>query len=84
MLPKIKSKVKQKDFIKNRRKRGKDKEKSSFGGGGKKGGALVRALDGGGVSAIVKSSPPKVEDPTLKTEGSKIGLRKSILRLRIC
>ena len=76
---KIKSKAK--EFIKNRRKKGKDKEESSFGGGGKKGGALVKVLDGGGVSAIVKSSPPKVEDPTLKTEGSKIGFEKINIKI---
>ncbi len=78
---KDKLKSKAKDFIKNRRKRGKDKEESSFGGGGKKGGALVRALDGGGVSAIVKSSPLKVEEPTLETEGSKIGFEKINIKI---
>ena len=41
--------------------KGRTEEELSYGGGGKKGGALVRALDGGGVSAIVKSSPIKVE-----------------------
>lgn len=76
---KIKSKAK--DFIKNRRKRGKDKEESSSGGGGKKGGALVRVLDGGGVSAIVKSSPLKVEEPKLETEGSKIGFEKINIKI---
>ena len=78
---KDKLKSKAKDFIKNRRKRGKDKEESSFGGGGKKGGALVRALDGGGVSAIVKSSPLKVEEPKLETEGSKIGFEKINIKI---
>ena len=75
---KIKSKAK--DFINNRKKRGKERVESS-GGGGKKGGALVKVLDGGGVSAIVKSSPPKVEDPTLKTEGSKIGFEKINIKI---
>ena len=75
---KIKSKAK--DFINNRKKKGKERVESS-GGGGKKGGALVKVLDGGGVSAIVKSSPPKVEDPTLKTEGSKIGFEKINIKI---
>lgn len=78
---KDKLKSKAKDFIKNRRKSGKDKEESSYGGGGKKGGALVRALDGGGVSAIVKSPPLKVEEPKLETEGGKIGFEKINIKI---
>ena len=77
LLNKAKSvaKDKAKDFIRNRKKKVKDKEVSG-GGSVKKGGALVRALEGGGVSAIVKSSPMIVEDPKLSTEGSKIGFEK--------
>ena len=81
MLPRIKLKVKQKTLLKIERKKGKDKEESSFGGGGKKGGALVKALDGGGVSAIVKSPPLKVEEPKLETEGSKIGFEKINIKI---
>ena len=76
---KIKSKAK--DFIRNRKKKGKDSVESSGGDGGKKGGALVKALEGGGVSAIVKSSPIKVEDPKLQTEGSKIGFQKINIKI---
>ena len=75
---KIKSKVK--DFTKNRKKKGRDRVES-YGGGGKKGGALVKALEGGGVTAIVKSSLPKVKDPSLKTEGSKIGFEKINIKI---
>ena len=75
---KIKSKAK--DFIKNRKKKGKDRTES-YGGGGKKGGALVKALEGGGVSSIVKSTPLKVKDPTLETEGSKIGFEKINIKI---
>ncbi len=79
---KDKLKSKAKDFIKNRKKRGKGKEELFDGGGGKKGGALIRALDGGGVSAIVKSPPIKVEEPKLDTEGSKIGFEKINIKIK--
>ena len=75
---KIKSKAN--DFIKNRKKKGKERVESS-GGGSKKGGALVKALEGGGVSAIIKSPPIKVKDPKLQTEGSKIGFEKINIKI---
>ena len=75
---KIKSKAN--DFIKNRKKKGKERVESS-GGGGKKGGALVKVLEGGGVSAIIKSPPIKVKDPKLQTEGSKIGFEKINIKI---
>ena len=76
---KIKSKAN--DFIKNRKKKGKERVESS-GGGGKKGGALVKVLEGGGVSAIIKSPPIKVKDPKLQTEGSKIGFEKINIKIK--
>ena len=75
---KIKSKAN--DFIKNRKKKGKERVESS-GGGSKKGGALVKVLEGGGVSAIIKSPPIKVKDPKLQTEGSKIGFEKINIKI---
>ena len=76
---KIKSKAK--DFIKNRKKKGRDRVESYGGDGGKKGGALAKALEGGGVSAIVKSSPIKVKEPKLDAEGSKIGFQKINIKI---
>ena len=75
---KIKSKAN--DFIKNRKKKGKERVESS-GGGSKKGGALVKVLEGGGVSAIIKSPPIKVKDPKLQTEGNKIGFEKINIKI---
>ena len=41
-----------------------------------KGGALARSMEGGGVSAIVKTPPIKPRDPKVTSTGGKIGFEK--------
>ena len=70
------AKDKAKNFIKGRKDKKNKRNVNSDESTTSKGGALVKAMSGGGVSAIVKSAPLVVDDPKLSTEGPKIGFEK--------
>ena len=70
------AKDKAKNFIKGRKDKKNKRNVNSDESTTSKGGALVKAMSDGGVSAIVKSAPLVVDDPKLSTEGPKIGFEK--------
>ena len=72
---------KAKKFLKNKKSNKKTRSTSSEKSTTSKGGALVKAMNGGGVTAIRKSSSVKVKNPNLSAKGSKIGFQKINIQL---
>ena len=72
---------KAKKFLKNKKSNKKTRSTSSEKSTTSKGGALVKAMNGGGVTAIRKSSSVKVKKPNLSANGSKIGFQKINIQL---
>jgi len=72
---------KAKKFLKNKKSNKKTRSTSSEKSTTSKGGALVKAMNGGGVTAMRKSSSVKVKNPNLSAKGSKIGFQKINIQL---
>jgi len=72
---------KAKKFVKNKKSNKKTRSTSTEKSTTSKGGALVKAMNGGGVTAMRKSSSVKVKNPNLSAKGSKIGFQKINIQL---
>ena len=72
---------KAKKFLKNNKSNKKTRSTSSEKSTTSRGGALVKAMNGGGVTAMRKSSSVKVKSPNLSAKGSKIGFQKINIQL---
>jgi len=72
---------KAKKFVKNKKSNKKTRSTSTEKSTTSKGGALVKAMNGGGVTAMRKSSSVKVKSPNLSAKGSKIGFQKINIQL---
>ena len=72
---------KAKKFLKNKKSNKKTRSTSSEKSTTSKGGALVKAMNGGGVTAMRKSPSVKVKNPNLSAKGSKIGFQKINIQL---